>query len=718
MNRPKSGARSWAWELSALFITLGGVLARCVHWPQIFTGHGVVLPGTDPYYHLWRADMLAGSLPGLMTFDPFISFPGGAPIPWPPVFDLLLALPVLLGADASSIPAWGAILVPLLGGLSVYLVYRLGREMIGPLGGLLAAGFLALMSGAIEYSHVGRVDHHAFVAPVFLGMFLSMLASLKATTPGRSIRWGCVCGLCASVAVGSFSATPPVYFLPVALTLLLLRWGPDAAFARRSTWSCLGSTFLLVLLMVLLTGDLQARPFDLYYPSWFTVLLFALLTLPVVCAYFPLRYFITAAAAGLALLAGLVFLVPDILTPLSEGMQVAGGTDLSYQMPAEASRTFLCEHDFSGRTLLGAVFTFLGIGLLLIQGRFSEYGAPAVALLLAWSLSEAGSRLKKQVAGEGRHDRAIILGTLLAIALGVALSPLVTSLVAVSKTDLTGHKRELIHFARLLGRQTPEVLDSDGQPTYGVLSAWEDSHAILQTAKRPVVVSSFGTIQALNGNRRGFGWLLASDEESAFREMATAHVRYLVVSPMTGQIPAMSAMIGKPDALMSRETVATERGLIHTFRTHPAFFGCLYTRMFYGDGSQRELQGERLQALSHLRLHLESDSQITDPNLASAGYSLPRFKAFELVPGAIITGTAEPNQVVELRLTVETNTGRRFLYERTTRSDQQGKFQLVVPYATGEAGKPYRIKIANRVSQLWVTEQDVKLGRKVALGEE
>jgi dolichyl-diphosphooligosaccharide--protein glycosyltransferase len=140
--------------------------------------------------------------------------------------------------------------------------------------------------------------------------------------------------------------------------------------------------------------------------------------------------------------------------------------------------------------------------------------------------------------------------------------------------------------------------------------------------------------------------------------------------------------------------------------------------MFYGDGSRRELQGERLQALSHLRLHLESRSRIVDPNIPAAGASLPRFRAFELVSGARITGTAEPGREVKLRLNVKTNAGRRFLYERETRADQQGRFELVVPYATGESGEAYRIKIADRVRQLRVTEQDVKEGRTVPLGEE
>ena len=53
-------------------------------------GDHVTFPPADAQYHLRRALYTFTQFPGVLLFDPYINFPGGAPVPWPPLFDFLL----------------------------------------------------------------------------------------------------------------------------------------------------------------------------------------------------------------------------------------------------------------------------------------------------------------------------------------------------------------------------------------------------------------------------------------------------------------------------------------------------------------------------------------------------------------------------------------------------------------------------------------------------
>jgi oligosaccharyl transferase (archaeosortase A-associated) len=58
-----------------------------------------------------------------------------------------------------------------------------------------------------------------------------------------------------------------------------------------------------------------------------------------------------------------------------------------------------------------------------------------------------------------------------------------------------------------------------------------------------------------------------------------------------------------------------------------------------------------------------------------------RVKTFERVRGATITGQAEPDTTVQAILPLQvTNTGRQFTYLDSTQTDEDGNFQLTVPY--------------------------------------
>lgn len=740
--------RNWLWELTALSIALVGVVVRCLPWRYVFSGAGVVMADPDSYYHLWRAQILVDSFPAAPAFDAFISFPFGAPVPWPPGFGLLLAAPGLMGAPASTTAVWGALLMPLLGGAAVYLTYRLGRRVFDPATGLAAAALMSLMGGAVEYSALGRVDHHGLVAPVTLGMFLALLRSLGADSARRAAAWGIACGLLAAVSVGSWIVTPPLYFLPIPVTILLLRWSPRADSARRASWWCLGSATGLVLATVLLAGDLQARPFDLYHPSWFTVDLFGLGAAAVAAAH--TRRFtwpLLGAVAGLAVL--LPVLAPGLWDSLQEGLRVAVGVDPSYGMASEA-RGLLSEHGrfsldlavaryshlvllvpvfwgwafwrqvksghFEGGSVLFLAFSSMGICLLLIQHRFAEYAAPALALLFGWALVEGARKFWAYSQSASSRARAVVLAVCLLAAVCAAVHPLAAGVVDRLRRDSLAYHRHLLSFGREIAARLPRSTGADGRPDWGAIAGWNDSLPLLYLTGLPVMVSSFGTREAFDANRLAFGILLSRDEERAYRQMAEHRIRFVVTSSFVTQIVSMAEIAGVPEPYARVEIKEQNGHFYKQFTPLALFFECILARMFLCDGSEEITSGMRCQALSHLRLTMESRA-----SYRFAGSEVALFKVFEAVPGARLAGKAAPGQVVWLRLSLQTNTGRQLVFQSGTTAGPDGRFEIIIPYPTEPWGAPVtplgtvRVKIGEDVYRVEVSEEDVRQGRSVVV---
>jgi hypothetical protein len=608
---------------------------------------------------------------------------------------------------------------------------------------------MAFMCGGIEISILGRVDHHALVAPVALGAFLAMLASLRATSRAGSIWWGCVCGLLAGFSVGGWIITPPLYFLPVPMTILALRWGDQTVQARRAAWSCLGSAAGLVLLVVLLVGDLEANPFTLYQPSWFTVVLFVLV--PVFVLPFFYRRLAPVGVTVVALvLVGFAVLLPQFFLPLRQALEVASGGDPSYQMASEASSlffhndlftfmkavsrytylfllapfvwvAFLCHsfraRDFSAATVLGLSYSFLAVGLLILQRRFGEFAAPAVALLIGWMLTIGGRRFLVFLRDAPNKVRAVVWTVLLVSVLGVAISPLVIEPIKTLSVDPVDHQRDLVAFGRNLEKHLPPVEGPGGRPRYGLNSGWNEAHPLLYITGRPVMVSSFGTPDATEGNRHAFRLLLSSDEGQAYREMVAKRVRFVVVSNFTRQVAAMAKMADIHEPFLVTSTTETSKGYKMSFVFLRPLAESQYMRMFIGDGSAVTRLGFRYQPLVHHRLHLESvsNSRIGDTPIS-------KFKAFELVAGARLIGAAAPGELVELQLPLKTNTGRRFVYRNEATVGPDGHFEFVVPYPTESADSavvplgPYLVKVADEVLEATVTEGDVRSGKTINLG--
>ena len=156
-----------AWVIVGLLAAFALALGiRALRFDGAFPDEGIVRFALhDASYHARRALYSFVNFPAVLTFDPYIAYPDGAPVPIPPLYDWLLAGVARLFGDSTlsfeRVAAWAS---PVLSALTVWPIYTVGRRLGGPVVGLGAAFLFALFPASSNRSGVGNPDHHAAVA--------------------------------------------------------------------------------------------------------------------------------------------------------------------------------------------------------------------------------------------------------------------------------------------------------------------------------------------------------------------------------------------------------------------------------------------------------------------------------------------------------------------------------------------------------------------------
>ena len=221
--------RRWGFALGiAAAVLLGGFL-RLGTRAELADGARVRAMTPDDNYHLRRARFAVAHYPRTILFDPLMNFPaGGVPV-WPPLFDVLLATPARVLDGPAATPdrierraAW----VPfLLGTGAVLLAGLLGRQVLGDVGGVVVALFVAVCPGHIIWTQYGHDDQHA--GETFFGLLALwlFLRSRERRTPAAEIAAG------AALAMATLAWQGAIYWgaiFALSLTLEAARTGRSA----------------------------------------------------------------------------------------------------------------------------------------------------------------------------------------------------------------------------------------------------------------------------------------------------------------------------------------------------------------------------------------------------------------------------------------------------------------------------------------------------------
>lgn len=720
-----------------------GLLAlglRALGVPAVFIGDEIFLDIWDGAYHARRAFYSFVRFPEILFFDPLLRFPDGAPVPMPPLYDWLLAgVARLYGTDQRSFEIVAAWVSPTLAALTVLPVYAAGVIAGGRGVGLAAAALFACLPASTLQSGVGDPDHHAAVALLGATYLASSAAILGAS--GRRLA---ACGLALTLARAALALCWSGSLLYLALGEAALLLGAVLSGRRLLyTAQALGAlgAALLVAPFVVAAGTPLGGAFSGTELSWLHCI--ALLAVASVAAGMlglehlaPTERFLPRAMRALLLAMGVgaaLLISTPLWEPLSQGVGFLGKSDtwagrnaeqlplfrwlgqapewrpdpalptwglFAYSIPLLPLvflwRAFGRTRDAARRCVLvlfacwAAVFGALAVAQLRFGNDFAPVASVGIALLLAELSGALRSRLGlRHAATCSTAVAALLLTPAFSNVHLPALEGLARFLSAPPPRGdpaLTRGPTALVRFAQLVRQTTPEssgFLDANEKPEYAVLVRPSHGHVTHYAARRATPIDNFGPY-------------LDGEKEALVLEFynTRSEARGLEIAQQLGA------------------------RYVTTFDSHTLRRGTLLYFLHRLDGSLplgRHTEHFRLVA----EMPLGTRPHRSDFPRGTPGPVIP-YKLHERVAGAVLEVNAAPGTRVSAELDLQTNTGRRFRFHASRRSDSEGAARLRVPYDTEGEGPtralgPYRVEAGQHRSDVFVSDGAVRSGALIRL---
>ncbi len=743
---PAPRERRWLWWGPVLGAATLVVLIRSLGFEYVFVDGEVVFPPADPQYHLRRGLQVFERFPDVLLFDPYINYPGGAPIPWPPLYDIVMgAVPRFAGADEHGFEVFAAWLSPLCALLACVPIAGIARRTSGEQGPrvpALAITIFALVPLLVSYGRVGMADHHAAVSMIGAWLLLCCVAQVDPGLGERSARrwmWAHVAARLAllltwhgsllylGIAEGSLAlafistgrrglalhqaigaAVTALVLVPVLAVMPTPLGGPYSAIAL----SRLHVIAMLGVAMVLGAGLLATRQSALDAPiaRLGALALASLVFIAGVLALPGPREGLGPALEFLTMTDGVgdvtgeqlpIFdlgarraikpfpLVWSWWAPLIPLVPIGVALVARRQPPGSAGRAaawMLC--------LWTAIFGALAITQRRYGNDFGPAAAVGLALGFVWLADALAARL---VASPRRSAVATSLALLFVLltawpALARVHGPRAVSSWRALRGDeairvqaRTGIGATLSRFLRQVRHRTPETagyFDDAGEPEYGVIAHPNLGHAIQYEARRPTATDPFWAYIGRENWALTQGFVEATDEAEARVLADRLDGRYVITMP---QLP--------PGSVMQR--------------LHDG----------YGTAT-RDAPG-----LGHFRFVAEAPSgapalgEVFQPGAARRGSP---YKLFEIVAGADLVFACPAGTRARVQARIEHGRGT-FVWRTHALADETGRVRVRIPYATangeaaggGVADGPLRVECGDRAWPVRIPAGAVREGREV-----
>jgi len=231
--------------------------------------------------------------------------------------------------------------------------------------------------------------------------------------------------------------------------------------------------------------------------------------------------------------------------------------------------------------------------------------------------------------------------------------------------------QDSLHWLETSTPATSHYSEPSKTPEYGVLSWWDYGNWIVYMGKRPAVSNNFQT-----GVEDSALFFTSGSEEQAKSVLDSRNVKYVITDSkmIEGKFRYIVGLAGKniEDYYEIRQ-VQSGTGYQKTVIMKEEFKATELYKLHQLDAS----------SLANLRLVHESARSTADVNKPRDENTV---KIFEYVPGAKLSGSFAPNQTVKAELELSSNTGRSFTYYNTATADENGYFEIIVPYSTESTG--------------------------------
>ncbi|HET9553571.1 MAG TPA: hypothetical protein VFP50_11440 [Anaeromyxobacteraceae bacterium] len=671
----------------------------------------------DPYYHVLRATQIARDWPHVPSRDPRLDWPIGADVPWPPLFDQLIATAAVVAGGGRAGPAEVAsvgCVVPVVLGALVIVVAGALAAVVGGEGVTGAALLAALLPAGAAVGLVGRPDQHVaellLAGLAFLGhalllrdgavrrLGIATLALALTLAPWNwlgSALYLLVLGLHGALVhvvapQGRARAARTLHGLgtaaavaAAALAASIASLGPTGALRSMTVGGVSGLAPLLTGLLAAVALGLAAlsRRWTAASPARRVVEagLAGAIPLSLAFAFPPSRdgvlHGLTALAASNSWYASIAEFRPALLSgvvPLTSEIrflfQLFGlGVPLLALAAWVGVSTWRREPDRREALLFLALLVTVFLGLSASRLRFVPYLAMVLSVADGWALSVAGRAF-----AAGYPERTRPWGGALATAAGLAITLAPAAAMPETLDVGPGVPAGLYQAASWL-RTAPAT--DPGRP--GVLGRWMDGHALLYYADRPVVGSPFGTEGGEGALEDEAAFLFARSEADAEAVLSRRRIGVVALGGLPFYVASMRTLApaGAPPAFEEERSIGDGR----TLKLLSGYYDLVPSALYYGDGVARDPTSTP--ALGGFRLLYESRATSADP------LHDERFKLFGVVEGARVQVSGlEANGVVSALVELETNQGRRVAWRTRGVADAAGRASLRVPYATGLNG--------------------------------
>ncbi|MCC6409150.1 MAG: hypothetical protein IT453_18470 [Planctomycetes bacterium] len=630
--------------------------------------------------------------------DPYLNYPDGAPIPWPPYYDALLAktLAPFAPSDAAAKRVFlehAVASAPLAFALATTVLVALAAWLVAGTGAALVAGaYYALTRGAINYQILGNGDHHAVVTLAFTGMLVLFMLAARGDGLRRGARaavLGAAAGVLAGFAVGAWVASFVfVLYAQLALGWWMLRRAPERLAAVGPFALAFHAAAFFVLLPAVLASPWRAEfPWMVVNLSNFHLVelaLGALISAPLCAsASGPLALGTRAArlypwlvGVVLALGGGAIALFDlgpaagiregfDWVSRTNQFMDVVQESAPLYGARAEPGVLFFA----LGYAAPAVVVAWLALALRAFRGgrhelapwalalppmalqalqqrRFSEaFAVPlafALALGAAWLVAALVERLPR-LARVPRFAWALVALGLVAAAQTKAVAAYLSHSDR-SRNWAVGTGTDYYLAERVLCEWLHERT-SPGD--WSVLAHWDKGHAIEWASDRPTVATNFGSYVGEDSYRDPPRFFMSEDPAPAEAILERRRARYVLVT--AGLAFNVATLVRATDpATRGLYLAPTPSGELPTAR----WFSTLGAQLL-GDGAPRDGGFATIgDSVGYLRLVHASpfrDPRLNDPRTrrpVSAG------AIWERVAGARVEAAGAPGEVLEVGLSV------------------------------------------------------------------
>jgi len=625
----------WPTRLFLLFLFAFALFLKVwFRYDQVFGGSFVRFAENDPWYHMRLVDNVLHHFPFRITFDPYAKYPSGQDVGVAPLFDLLVAATALIvggGAPPDRLAeAVAAFVPPILGSLTVFVAYGLGRTLFSDRAGLFAAALAAVAPGQFFIrSSLGFVDHHVAEALFSSCALLLLVRALE--SPVRDSRstllaglflgayllsWGSGSFMVCALTLGAWgylvlahirgrASGRPAASFAAAMAVAALLVAPllgTFAFARLHLIALAGGIGSVVLLAAAAgaPGPHQARR------GWFLPLAILLLAAPAL-AFDRFAPSVFAEVRGRVQgLRGFTDFPVGEARPLLYSLwpppllTEAGPAGYLAIVTAPMVAWSLFRTASPGRALLLAAFA-LPLAATFGRVRFAYYLAVPAAVL-------AGYACERLLARAGRWQELAFL-----VLIGVVFVPSaqIARLQSAANPGPSDDWHEALTWMRW---NTPEPFGdaglylaryagfaAGGHPSaYGVTSWWDHGYWIARIARRPPSANP-----TQSGVQEVAAFLLAEDEPSGAAILDRLRSRYVIVeSEMPVRLTADGTLrggyLGAAMQAAGREPAryyeyvrrkGKDGGLEQLVLYHPAYYRTMASRLYAFGGAGVRPQG-------------------------------------------------------------------------------------------------------------------------------